>query len=69
LGTVPGTSAAFSSRCVQKTEGKRGKATVSLTVAFFDKPVGQGDGHTTVALWTIDQRLIEHDGIRNGSLC
>jgi hypothetical protein len=33
LGTVPGTSAVFSVAWVQKTEGKRGKATVSLSVA------------------------------------
>src|SRR2546427_9997506 len=30
------------------------------------RAVGQGDVGTTVALWTIDQKSIEHDGIRNG---
>jgi hypothetical protein len=36
LGTVLGTLGAFSDRSVQKTEEKRAKATVLLTVAFFN---------------------------------
>jgi hypothetical protein len=39
-GTFLGTRAAFFARSVQKTEGKRDKATVSLTVAFSNA-VGQ----------------------------
>jgi hypothetical protein len=37
LGTLLGTHDAFFDRFVQKSEGKRDKATVSLTVAFFNK--------------------------------
>jgi hypothetical protein len=40
LGTPLGTFGAFFTQSVQKTEGKRGKATVSLTVAFFAEKHG-----------------------------
>jgi hypothetical protein len=36
LGTLLGTLGAFFAKSVQKTEGKRDKATVSLTAAFVD---------------------------------
>ena len=64
-GTFLGTHGAFFGRSVQKMEGKREKATVSLTVAFFNESSAKAMG-TTIALWTIDQKSIEHDGIRNG---
>ena len=40
LGTLLGTLGAFFDRCVQKTEGKRDKATVFLTVASFNENRG-----------------------------
>jgi hypothetical protein len=66
VGTVPGTEGSLFSPSVQKVERKRRKATVSLTVAFFNWSRGQNGRCTTVAPWTIDHRSIEHAGIQNG---
>jgi hypothetical protein len=52
LGTVLGTGGAFFTRSGQKTEGKRGKATVLLTVAFFNESDGQH--MDSAAFWKID---------------
>src|SRR5262245_24111467 len=56
-----------SGRYVQKTEGKREKATVSLTIAFFNQRNGPRPlWATPIAHRTIDQKSIEHNEIRNG---
>src|SRR4051794_21265106 len=49
MGTVPGTSAAFLVAAFKNR--KENKATVSLTVAFFDKSRGQAMGTTVALLW------------------
>jgi len=60
-GSVHG---ALFARFVQKTEGKRDKATVFLTVAFFNESGGQRHVQNS---HTLDNRPdIERDGIRNG---
>jgi hypothetical protein len=49
LGTVSGTFGGLFDRSVRKTEGKREKATVSLTVAFDDEN-GPARGRTGGAI-------------------
>ena len=66
LGTLAGTLGGFLVRSVQKTEEKRVKATVFLTVASFIEKGGQTPCARLITLWTIDQKSIEHDGIPDG---